>query len=142
MSITLIIIACVLSFLSVFRPNIILSVAAAGFWFAVLGVLVSDPPSFMPAGSNSNGIVIIALSGTAVGILLYGVIKFASENRERRAEIAFYKDKNNKGKHAPSNFTAYMDAHSGETDTSESAEEYRSRVRQAKARGKNSVIRH
>ncbi len=129
MSVPLIIIACVVSFLAVFRPNLIFSIVAAGFWLAILGVLVSDPPAFMPAGSSNQQIVIVALAGLAMGMLVHGIAMSLKSRRERNAELSYYRDDRNIGKPVPKNFSPYMTARNKQSPEIETEGDYRNRIR-------------
>jgi hypothetical protein len=125
------IVAGVLSYLSIKGSNIVLSIVAAGFWFATMAVMISEPPTILDVGSTAQEIVIIALAGAGIGIFITGIINYVGKRKEAVAEIQYYKDDGNLSKNPPKSYRAYIRAREVNPDEEESTEQYVERMQRA-----------
>lgn len=122
--------AGILSFLSFMgKPNVLLSIAAAGMWIACLSFMVYQPLPLLPAGSTSQEIVLIALGGASMGVLLAGIIRSTQNRSEKNAEIDFYMQ-SDRPSETPKNFRAYMTARqrANDSDHIETEQEYKAKI--------------
>lgn len=129
----LIVLAGILSYFALKYPNVLLAILGGGAWAALIPYLVSSPPAAIPAGSQAQQMVIIILSGCAMGIFVTTLWRMLSNRREMKAQVRFYKEGGNGT--PPKNYRAFIEAKQSDGDEPrESEQDYRGRVRSARSK--------